>query len=95
MRTPGMLYSQQLQPAVAVLRRHFDIIVADGPAIGHSSDVRAFEGICDGIVFVSEDTTPASVELADQWFRKKQRYAVLAADDVSRASRASDNATES
>lgn len=81
MRTPGMLYSQQLLPAVASLRRHFDIIVVDGPSVGHKSDVRAFESISDGIVFVSEDTTPEAIELADQWFRKKQRYAALSAAD--------------
>ncbi|MDB4990651.1 MAG: hypothetical protein JWN04_5829 [Myxococcaceae bacterium] len=77
LRTPGMLYSTQFRPALAVLRKHYDIIVADGPAVGQPVESSAFESVVDGIVFASAATEPQVRALSKQWFRKKQLLAAI------------------
>lgn len=81
MRTPGMIYSNEFTVALNQLRRHFDLIVADGPAIGSQVDTRAFDDVSDGIVFVTPNGTPSdhAFRTASQWFRAGR---VLAAATV-------------
>jgi Mrp family chromosome partitioning ATPase len=76
-RTPGVIYTNEFTVALAQLRRNFDLIVADGPAIGVHVDTRAFDDVADGIVFVTSTSTPVEQALstASQWFRSRRLMA--------------------
>jgi Mrp family chromosome partitioning ATPase len=77
LRTPGVIYSNEFTVALAQLRNHFDLIVADGPAIGPHVDTRALDDVADGIVLVTPTDTPAeqALKVASQWFRSSRLLA--------------------
>jgi Mrp family chromosome partitioning ATPase len=81
-RSPGMLSSVQFGEALAELRGHYDIIVADGPAAASSIDTCAFDDLMDGIVLVGAVGSAPSklLEEANKWFGQKQLKAVISAD---------------
>jgi hypothetical protein len=78
-RTPGVVYSNEFSSALAQLRRHFDVIVANGPTIGHGVEARALDDLADGIVFATSMSTGADQALttASQRFRNRRLMAAV------------------
>lgn len=74
-RTPGMLYSDQLSRALSDLRAHYDIIVVDAPRIATLDDARALEGVADGIVLLGAGDR--TIEQAIEQYRHKRLCRVL------------------
>jgi Mrp family chromosome partitioning ATPase len=72
LRTPSVAYFPQFPAALASLRRHYDVIVAAGPAIGNSTDASGISDLVDGIVFAVPIglSDPKAVATASQWFSK-------------------------
>lgn len=60
-RTPGMAQTVQFVDAFSVLRRRYPVIIAHGPAVGSSVEVRALAAVVDHMVLA----TPAGAPLAD------------------------------
>jgi Mrp family chromosome partitioning ATPase len=65
-RSPGLLHSFQFETAVNDLRRHYEMIVIDGPALSVNTDMRALEAVVDGIIVVQKPggREPTPVERA-------------------------------
>ncbi len=65
-RSPGLLHSFQFETAVNDLRRHYELIVIDGPPLSANTDMRALEAVVDGIIVVQSPggREPSAVERA-------------------------------
>jgi len=50
---PAALHSIYLEAAIAALRRRYDYVVIDGPAILGSGDANVLEGVSDGVLVVA------------------------------------------
>jgi Mrp family chromosome partitioning ATPase len=72
-RTPGLLHTAQFSTALAELRRHYDIIVVDGPPADSETDTRALDGVADGVVFAVTSGIGSSegLKLASELFGDK------------------------
>jgi Mrp family chromosome partitioning ATPase len=83
-RTPGMLQAQPIGSAVASLRHHFDIIVADGPTCEIDADRRSFGDAVDGVLFVAPSSAAdeQAVAIAAQHFGEQQLLAVVAMSET-------------
>lgn len=81
MRTPGMLDAPAFSNALSDLRRHYDVIVADGPVIGTDEGARAFEAITDGVAFLTSGESSAREprERAFMQFHTKRLFKLVAA----------------
>jgi Mrp family chromosome partitioning ATPase len=79
-RTPGMLHAYPVESALVALRRHFDIIVADGPTCEIEADRRVFSDVVDGVLFVApaHASDSAALALATPRFDKGRLLAVVA-----------------
>lgn len=79
-RTPGMLHAYPVESAVLALRRHYDIIVADGPTCEIEADRRVFGDASDGLLFVApaHASDSAALALATPRFEKGRLLAVVA-----------------
>jgi Mrp family chromosome partitioning ATPase len=65
-RSPGLLHSFQFETAVNDLRRHYEMIIIDGPPLSVSTDMRALESVVDGIIVVQKPggREPTAIERA-------------------------------
>lgn len=81
MRTPGMLYAPAFSNALSELRRHYDVIVADGPVVGVGESARAFEAVTDGVAFLTSGESSAREprERAFMQFHTKRLFKLLSA----------------
>jgi Mrp family chromosome partitioning ATPase len=80
-RTPGMLHAPAFSSAISDLRRHYDVIVADGPVIGSGDGARAFEAVTDGVAFLTtgEGSAREPRERAYMQFHTKRLFKLLSA----------------
>ena len=80
-RTPGVFYGKAFGTAIAELRLHYDVIVADGPIVETSESATSFSGVTDGIAYLTSGMPSIRMprERALVRFQNKRLFKVLAA----------------
>ena len=80
-RTPGVFYSKVFASALAELRLHYDVIVADGPIVETSESASSFGEVTDGIAYLTSGMPSIRMprERALVRFHDKRLFKVLRA----------------
>jgi len=83
-RTRGLLATVEFSSALAELRRCYDAIVVDGPALDSGIDTRALDGMADGVVFpvLVGAQVSSAVKRASEAFGHKPMLWIIQTHDV-------------
>ena len=80
MRTPGLMVGPRFAESIVELKRLYDYVVIDGPALHDTADCRALDALLDATIFVHSRKRAAELSRAATLFAKKRFSWTIACD---------------